>query len=88
MYHRKGLDKMSEDPAGARKKITESLELLGKVYDDVPNLINIQIFFNAKSSEIIGIYKEASGDEKKKMISLLDRIYPSNTQKWSKINSN
>jgi hypothetical protein len=86
MYHREGLDQMFEDPAGGRKKITESLQLLAKVYEDVPDAVNIQIFFNAKSSEIIGIYKEATPDEKKKITTLLDRIYPSNTQNWSKIN--
>lgn len=85
-YHRDGLDQMSTSPEAGRKKITESLQLLEKVYEDVPDMINIQIFFNAKSSEIIGIYKEASGDEKKTIITLLDRIYPSNTQNWSKIN--
>ncbi|MFT4754380.1 MAG: hypothetical protein ACI85Q_001938 [Salibacteraceae bacterium] len=86
MYHRKGLDKMYENPSGARKNIFEALQLLEKVYEDVPDLVNIQIFFNAKSSEIIGIYKEGSAEEKKSIIKLLDRVYPSNTQNWSKIN--
>ena len=86
MYHRDGLDQMYENATKARSKITESLKLLEKVYEDVPDLINVQIFFNAKSSEIIGIYKEGSAEEKKTIISLLDRIYPSNTQNWSRIN--
>lgn len=86
-YHREGLDKMYEDVTGARKKITESLKLLEKVYMDVPDLVNIQVFFNAKSTEIINIYKEADSSEKQEIISLLDKIYPSNTQNWSKINS-
>lgn len=86
MYHREGLDKMYEDPKKARAKIIESLELLEKVYEDVPDLVNIQIFFNAKSSEIVGIFKESPEDEKKKIVKLLDKLYPSNTQNWSKIN--
>lgn len=86
MYHRKGLDLMSENPTKGRAKITESLKLLQKVYEDVPDVVNIQIFFNAKSSEIIGIYKEGSAEEKKNIIQLLDKIYPSNTQNWSRIN--
>lgn len=86
MYHRKGLDQMYENPTGARKKIFEALELLEQVYTDVPDLVNIQIFFNAKSSELIGIFKEASSEEKQKIVKLLDKIYPSNTQNWSKIN--
>lgn len=87
MYHRKGLDQMYDNPTKARAKITESLKLLEKVYEDVPDLINVQIFFNAKSSELIGIYKEGSAEEKKDIINLLDRIYPSNTQNWSRINN-
>lgn len=85
-YHRKGLDKMYENPTGARKSIFESLELLETVYTDVPDLVNIQIFFNAKSSELIGIFKEGSAEEKQKAVKLLDKVYPSNTQNWSKIN--
>jgi len=86
-YHRQGLDEMYEDATQGRKKITESLYLLEKVYEDVPDLVNIQIFFNAKGTEIVNIYKEADSSEKQKIISLLDKIYPSGTQNWSKINS-
>lgn len=85
-YHREGLDKMYENPEAARKQITAALKMLEAVYKDVPDLINIQLFFNAKSTEIVGIYKEAGSSEKQEIITLLDRIYPSNTQKWSQIN--
>ena len=86
MYHRNGLDKMYENSTEGRKKVFEALELIEDVYEDVPDLVNIQIFFNAKSSEIIGIFKESTPEEKKKVIKLLDRVYPTNTQNWSKIN--
>ena len=85
-YHRQGLDEMYQDPKKARAQIIESLELLEKVYEDVPDLVNIQIFFNAKSSEIVGIFKESPEAEKKEIVKLLDKLYPSNTQNWSKIN--
>ena len=85
-YHREGLDKMYDSPKTARAKVYEALQLMETVYEDVPDAINIQIFFNAKSSEIVGIFKEGTDDEKKKVIKLLDKIYPSNTQNWSKIN--
>ena len=87
MYHRKGLDQMYENATEGRKKITESLYLLEDIYEDVPDLVNIQIFFNAKGTEIVNIYKEADSSEKQKIISLLDKIYPSGTQNWSKINA-
>ena len=86
-YHREGLDKMYEDPETGRRKIYEALQLLESVYLDVPDLVNIQIFFNAKSTEIINIFKEADPSERQKVISLLDKIYPTNSQNWSKINS-
>lgn len=87
MYHRKGLDAMYDNAELGRKNITKALQLLESVYDDVPDVVNLQIFFNAKSTEIISIYQDASAEEKQTMIKLLDKIYPSNSQNWSKINS-
>ncbi|HBH07737.1 MAG TPA: DUF4835 domain-containing protein [Flavobacteriales bacterium] len=86
MYHRQGLDMMHSNPAEARKKMAEAIELLKPVYEDSPNNINVQIFFNAKSTEIIGAFKEADAAEKREIITVLDRIYPANTTRWASIN--
>ncbi len=84
-YHREGLDQMYANVEQGRKGITKALQYLEKVYLDVPNLVNVQLFFNAKTSEIISIYKEATPIEKKEIVELLDKIYPSNTTRWATI---
>lgn len=84
-YHRKGLDKMSENQDQARIEITKALEKLEPVYQALPNSINLRAFFNAKGDEIVGIYQGGKPNEKNKIVALLDRIAPGNTNKWSKI---
>lgn len=85
VYHREGLDKMAENPTEARKKIYEALELLKVVYDNVPNTINMRMFFNAKADEIINIFSEAPREEQNKVVNLLNLIDPANSNKYQKI---
>jgi hypothetical protein len=85
-YHRNGLDQMSEKQADARKSIASSLQLLSSVHQNLPNSINLRLFFNAKADEIVNIFKEGTSEEKAGVVDLLSRIDPGNIQKWSKIN--
>ncbi len=85
MYHREGLDLMSESPEEARKKIYESLEMLKPVYENSPTSINLKIFFNAKADELVNIFSDAPREEKTKIIDLLNTIDPVNTNKYQKI---
>ncbi len=85
-YHRNGLDQMSEKQAEARKSIASSLQLLSSVHQNLPNSINLRLFFNAKADEIVNIFKEGTSEEKAGVVDLLSRIDPGNIQKWSKIN--
>lgn len=84
-YHRKGLDMMFEDPEKGRASITESLELLRKVKRQNPTAFILQLFFDAKSSELANIYSDAFPDEKARIISLLSELDPSNISKYNKI---
>tara|TARA_B110000483_G_scaffold241857_1_gene325964 strand:- start:1599 stop:2495 length:897 start_codon:yes stop_codon:yes gene_type:complete len=85
MYHREGLDLMSESPEEARKKIYESLEMLKPVYENSPTSINLKIFFNAKADELVNIFSDSPREEKTKIIDLLNAIDPVNTNKYQKI---
>lgn len=85
-YHRNGLDQMAEKQVDARKSILQSLQLLSGVHQNLPNSINLRLFFNAKADEIVNIFKEGSSEEKSGVIDLLSRIDPGSIQKWSKIN--
>lgn len=84
-YHLKGLDVMSDNKDGGRAVILESLLSLRKVHQTRPLSFSMQLFFNAKSDEIINIFKGAYPDEKSKIITLLNDIDPTNSNKYQKI---
>lgn len=85
VYHREGLDAMQKDPEAGRGKIYEALELLKTVHQNVPNSINLRMFFNSKADELINIYSNAPREEQNKVINLLNEIDPANTIKYQKI---
>ena len=84
-YHRKGLDAMSEKVAPARAQILEALKKLRKVNQDKPGSFALQVFFLAKSDEIINIFSQANPDEKNQVITLLAEIDPANYNKYEMI---
>ena len=84
-YHRNGLDNMFEDNQKGRRAITESLELLRKIKRQNPTTFILQLFFDAKSSEITNIYSNAFSDEKARILNLLTELDPSNISKYNKI---
>jgi hypothetical protein len=84
-YHRKGLDIMTKNPEEARKIIYSCLELVQKVYKFAPNTVVLQVFFEAKSDELVNIFKGATPSEKPKVIALLNEINIANTNKYDKI---
>lgn len=87
-YHRKGLDEMVSNKEGGRANILEALESLRKVHQARPLSFAMQVFFNAKSDEIINIFSGAFSDEKSKVVTLLNDIDPTNSNKYQKIMAN
>lgn len=84
-YHREGLDQMSKNPEEGRKKIYASLELVKKIFKIAPNTVMLIMFFEAKSDELVNIYKNAPPTEKPKAIEILSEINVSNISKYEKI---
>jgi hypothetical protein len=84
-YHRLGLDVMSKTPETARKNIYESLLLVQKIFKIAPNTVMLIMFFEAKSDELVNIYKNAPAIEKPKTIELLSEINIANISKYEKI---
>lgn len=84
-YHRQGLDIMSKTPEIARKNIFESLQLVQKIFKVAPNTVMLIMFFEAKSDELVNIYKNAPPTEKPKTIELLSEINIANISKYEKI---
>lgn len=87
VYHRKGMDQFIKDPLMARKQIMGSLEMVKKVFKIAPNTVMLLVFFEAKSDELVNIFKGADDFEKPKVIDLLSEVNISNISKYEKIRS-
>jgi hypothetical protein len=77
-YHLKGLDVMNKDIEAGRNAVYDALLNVKIIFEVLPNSAVIKVFFNAKSTELIGIYSKASPSTKNKVVELLSKIDPSN----------
>lgn len=84
-YHRKGLDTMSEDPQKGRSNISDNLKLLRDVYRREPGSYALQLFFDAKHSELINLYSEAYSMEKVEAVEILSEVNPSKADAYQEI---
>ena len=84
-YHRMGLDRMSERPDESRAEITEALTDLRPAYRENPTAMIFQVFFTAKSDEILNVYSQSFPDERNRIATTLKEIDPANTSKWDRI---
>lgn len=84
-YHRKGMDVMYDQLDNGRQEIVSSLDLLLKVHKARPASFNMQVFFNAKSQEIIDIMTDALPADKNKAVNILNQIDATNQNKYAKI---
>ncbi len=84
-YHMQGKDIMYENVEGGRAKLAECLETVAKVSRDYPNAMIIQLFSNAKSNEIIEIFKLGTRSEKLAVKKSMSNMDPSNSNKYERI---
>lgn len=84
-YHRLGFDLMANNVETGRAAVLKSLRKLEQVFDRKPANIQLQIFFNAKSNEIVELFFEGLGKEKTEITTLLNKIDPTNLSKYEKI---
>jgi len=84
-YHRKGLDKMSDEVEEGRSAIFKALELTKKVHRQRPGSFFTQVFYTAKSDELVKIFEESFSMEKGRVVELLREVDPSNNKKYEKI---
>lgn len=85
-YHRQALDIMHQDAAKGRSLMSEALENVLKVNQTYPNSVAIQMFINAKSQELMEIFKLGTGPEKEQVIRVMSRIDAANTAKYRALN--
>jgi hypothetical protein len=81
-YYRSGLDKMVENENEARANMLQSLQQLFAFNKENPNTMIVQFFMQGKSTEIIGIFKKGSVDEKAKLVELMNTLDVINATKY------
>lgn len=88
-YHRKGLDQMYDKTFEAREEIVNSLTLLQEVYRSRPDpfMHFLQVVLDAKNEEFVNIFKEATDDEKRRVMAILNQIDPTHKDTYARINT-
>ena len=84
-YHRLVLDVMSDKAPEGRGVIAESLKSIQKVFRSRPSLYILQVFFDAKSDELVNIFSKSFPDERNRVTVILNECDPSNGSKYEKI---
>ena len=84
-YHRTGLDEMAQSPDKGRANITESLDLLKKVYDSDPMSVALSMTKDAKLDELVNVYSKAQQTERERVYETLYPLYPTETRRLNEI---
>ena len=85
IYHRNGLDIMTDTPKEAKEIIASQLITLENLMRRQPNAYLIQSFFDAKAEEISQLYSDGPEVETKVLLNFLNRFVPSMSGYWSRI---
>lgn len=88
-YNINGLDRMESRIAEARTSMAESLKLVQDVYRRKPDpfMYYIQVVLEARTDELVNIFKDAFPEEKSRVIQILTEIDPANKSKYEAITS-
>ena len=81
-YHRKGFDLLESDLEGARLNIADALIEMRSTNRIRPGSFNLQVFFLAKSDEIIKLFKPAPEAERVRLLPILKQMDPGNISKY------
>lgn len=84
-YHRLGLDEMTANAVNARAKISNGLPLIREANRARPSAIIITAFLDAKTDEIINIFKRSTEQEKKTVIEILTDVNPTQSDRYETI---
>lgn len=84
-YHRLGLDEMTINMTNARARIIAGLPVLRETNRSRPSAIAIATFLDAKTDEMINIFKGATDQEKKIAIEILSDVNPTQSQRYETI---
>jgi len=86
-YHRKGLDMFTSNPDQGKAAILLALEDIDKVSAAYFNSMIIQMFSYSKKDELVEMWKIAPKAQKDRVIQIMSKIDPANTQRYREIGS-
>jgi hypothetical protein len=81
-YYRGGMDKMYDAENEARSNILQALTQLQAFNRETPNTMIVEFLLQTKFSELVGIFKKASFDEKAKAVEILSQLDVSNATRY------
>ena len=84
-YHRLGLDEMAANVTNGRARIAEGMSVLREAYRARPATYVINTFLDAKSDELVDIFKRGTDKEKKTVQEILMDIDPTRQNTYDKI---
>lgn len=84
-YHRDGFDSFTTDTKKSKEAIREALLKFSVLFKRAQNTFLIRVFFDAKSDEVVSVFKEGPEVAHAGLVSLLEQIYPVNSFRWKEI---
>ncbi|MDB5229536.1 MAG: hypothetical protein JWN76_341 [Chitinophagaceae bacterium] len=81
-YFRSSLDKMYNDEGDARKNILDALNRLQTMNKDNPNSMILQFFVSNRATEMIGIMKKGTPQEKRQAVDILSQLDIANIARY------
>ncbi len=81
-YHRRGMDLLYSDVETARLNIGDAIIEMRSTNRIRPSSYNLQIFFLAKSDEIIKIFEPATEPERVRLLPVIKQMDPGNIAKY------
>ncbi|MBQ7449313.1 MAG: DUF4835 family protein [Paludibacteraceae bacterium] len=81
-YHRLGLDAMSQNVANGRARIAQDINILQEANKARPGTYIVPVFMDAKSDELVQIFKQGTSEEKKKVYDVLMAIDPTRSNAY------
>lgn len=86
-YHRLGLDMLSgDDQTTARNNILQAIKDLKSVNMEKSGLICVRQFLEAKTDELVNIYKTAPSNEQTEIINIMKEVNPTQATKFEQMN--
>lgn len=83
IYHRQGFDKLYTELTIARKNISDAIYEMRSIHRIKPSSYNIQLFFAAKQSELVQLFKNAEPAEIERILPVLKELDPGNIERYT-----